>query len=132
MSRMYIPELGDVIIVSKTWAFDLYHENRNETLFALYGLEVKYPHYHEPKQPPTRVTIDAGEKLKIDRIYIRKGASDFSSISFFLVGKKASLPATRWSAIKTRSVRFWAKLADVNRIEFEPYVEPAPKQGKLL
>lgn len=50
------------------------------------------------------ITLPVGTKLKVDRIYIRKGASDFSSISFF-------------ATIDKKDYRFWAKLADVNTIE---------------
>lgn len=55
------------------------------------------------------VTLKAGQVLSIDRVYIRRGASDFSSITFNYLG------APKGSG----RVRFWAKLADVNMIEFE-------------
>jgi len=57
----------------------------------------------------TPVTLKAGQALSIDRVYIRRGASDFSSITFNYLG------APKGSG----RVRFWAKLADVNMIEFE-------------
>lgn len=44
----------------------------------------------------------AGTILEVDRIYIRKGAADFSSVTFKIRGDKV--------------VRFWAKLNDVNKI----------------
>ncbi len=51
-------------------------------------------------------TIPKNTVLEVDRIYIRKGASGFSSITF------------KW--IKDgKTVRFWAKLNDVNSIECE-------------
>lgn len=54
-----------------------------------------------------QVTLPKDTVLKIDRIYIRKGGADYDSLSFFaehpsLSGKK----------------RFWAKLNDVNQIQF--------------
>lgn len=49
-------------------------------------------------------TIGKGTVLEVDRIYIRKGASDFSSVTFRIKGGKTS-------------PRFWAKLEDVNKIE---------------
>jgi hypothetical protein len=57
----------------------------------------------------TPVTLKAGQVLSIDRVYIRRGASDFSSITFNYIG------APKGSG----RVRFWAKLVDVNSIEFE-------------
>jgi hypothetical protein len=65
------------------------------------------------------VTLPAGTELAVDRIYIRKGASDFSSLSFNLV----ATPDPRISAARGRK-RFWAKLADCNRIVMEA-PEPA-------
>ena len=44
--------------------------------------------------------------LKIDRIFIRKGSLDFSSVSFWI------------KSGPYKGARFWAKLEDVNRIKF--------------
>ena len=59
------------------------------------------------------VTLLAGTELTIDRIYIRKGSKAFSSITFF-IGKT---PDPRLQ-LKGRR-RFWAKLADCNRMQYE-------------
>lgn len=63
--------------------------------------------YHS-KSVSVPVTWPKGTVLKIDRIYIRKGLEDFSSLTF----------TTKPEGMK-KQVRFWAKLADVNKIEFE-------------
>lgn len=54
-------------------------------------------------------TFPVGTILKVDRIYIRKGAgmSEYSSLSFY-----ATLPGQK------KKFRFFAKLNDVNTIEF--------------
>lgn len=67
------------------------------------------------------ITLLAGTVLAVDRIYIRKGASDYSSITFYAKGLGESEIKNRWSGrtIKWKAQRFWAKLADCNRIEFE-------------
>lgn len=59
-----------------------------------------------------KVTLPKGTILKIDRIYIRKGSSDYSSITFY--AKDMLKPNTK----KKYSPRFWAKLSDCNQIEF--------------
>ena len=70
------------------------------------------------------VTIPKGTLLQVDRIYIRKGASDYSSITFFAknIGE-VIIPASRWSRstkpVKKKALRFWAKLSDCNNIEFK-------------
>ena len=61
------------------------------------------------KETGIEVFLKAGQVLTVDRIYVRKGASDFSSITFNYIG------APKGSG----RVRFWAKLADVNTIEFD-------------
>lgn len=57
------------------------------------------------------VTLPMGSILSVDRIYIRKGASDYSSISFYL--KSHSTLQLK------KKPRFWAKLEDCNNIMFE-------------
>jgi hypothetical protein len=66
------------------------------------------------------ITIPAGSILKVDRIYIRKGAKDFSSITFYVRGFGEITRTEIWTKRKStrKSLRFWAKLADCNTIEF--------------
>lgn len=66
------------------------------------------------------VTFPAGTILKMDRLYIRKGAREFDSVTF--VAEKTSL-------FKGRKPRFWAKLEDANRMVLEDnnVAPPDPK-----
>jgi hypothetical protein len=57
------------------------------------------------------VTISAGAVLSVDRIFIRKGMDDWSSLTFFL----KELPGATFK----KKPRFWAKLHDCNNIEFD-------------
>ncbi len=58
------------------------------------------------KYPHIEVNIPKNSILKVDRIYIRKGNKDYSSISFY------------WNDNPTKKkIRFWAKLDDCNNIE---------------
>jgi hypothetical protein len=67
------------------------------------------------------ITLPKGTVLAVDRIYIRKGASDYSSITFYAKGLGESEIKNRWSnrVTKWKAQRFWAKLSDCNQIEFE-------------
>lgn len=56
------------------------------------------------------ITLPTDSELTIDRIYIRKGASDYSSVSFWV-----KLPTNK------KKIRFWAKLEDVNKIVFNEF-----------
>ncbi len=70
-----------------------------------------------------RITLPAGTILKVDRIYIRKGKGEYSSITFFAEGLgETIIPASgqvwgRQYDAKKKKLRFWAKLADVNTMD---------------
>lgn len=68
------------------------------------------------------VTIPAGTVLKVDRIYIRKGNSEYSSITFYAkdlgeITRRPSYWNRSGKPTKKKSLRFWAKLSDCNNIE---------------
>jgi hypothetical protein len=71
------------------------------------------------------VTIPAGTILKIDRIYIRKGVKDYSSLTFFAknLGTTEVINARRSyrgsTKTKKTALRFWAKLNECNKIKFK-------------
>lgn len=71
------------------------------------------------------MTLPAGTVLTVDRIYIRQGAKEYSSISFYIeettIAAIAPKKKGKGGFAKGRT-RFWAKLADCNRIEFASVV----------
>lgn len=138
MKRFNIPEIGTRFLLAEDWTFDLYHEYRNWSLFEILGIN----HAHsgdwrtEQNPAPHKITLPKGTMLTIDRVYIRKGAKEFSSVTFNLPKRTTSKKTvTRtatyiggpddgktisWDATKpARGVRFWAKLADVNKMVVE-------------
>lgn len=189
--KLYIPEIGDTIVLEKDWTFNLHGEDRNVQLGSIFGYyyttwgwvsvsdlapmrqcdyKIDYPsqeqfytrtfmgtnsnhdtylkacrdleaatpeyvkfweEYAEWKKnceaigvPFIPVTLPAGTTLKVDRIYIRKGVRDYSSVTFFAKDLgETTVKHSRWVssnavAKKIKSQRFWAKLADCNNIEF--------------
>ena len=115
--RMYIPEIFDVITLTEDWTFNLHHEHRNTAL--IYHLEgitktKDYEHYtlfnKVEKKYPVDFTFHKGTQLKVHRIYIRQGSSDYSSLTFSVVKSDLKLKGMP---------KFWAKLTDVNNIQFE-------------
>ena len=170
--NFYVPELGDEIVLSEDWSFNLHAEGRNAALGAFFGYyllwhyventnnhenwvhESAHPIEGQPKMPPTPykdpnytkihenylkelnawvlstnpvislpVTLKKGTILKIDRLYIRKGVGDYSSITFYAknVGEVQVTP--RWGdktkKKKAKALRFWAKLDECNKIIFD-------------
>jgi hypothetical protein len=124
--KMYIPQIGDTIQLTADWCFSLYNEDRNETLIRFIG-DSRIDGMDNWRRTITAepFTMPAGSKLKVDRIYIRKGQDDFSSITFFWVDKRIEprFETVTWSSkpqkYPARPVRFWARLEDVNNIEFD-------------
>ena len=117
--KMYIPELGDIIELTKPWKFSLYNESRNKDILKLItDKEVHWDGIRGMKRGivANHVTFPKGTQLKIDRIYIRKGAEDYSSITF----RVSDIPDEGIGKfIGKKKSRFWAKLDDVNTIEYD-------------
>lgn len=63
----------------------------------------------------TPVTLPKGTVLTVDRLYIRKGATNFDSLSFYIGNAPKGVGFK-----KQGKIRFWAKLPDVNKINFSP------------
>lgn len=62
------------------------------------------------------ITFPINTILKIDRVYIRKGFSAYSSITFYIKNLESEKK-------KPKAYRFWVKLSDCNEIEFEKIEE---------
>lgn len=140
-----MPLIGDQFILRSDWTFSLFTEYRNETLFLAKGLfgpkTSRYWGIHSniPRDHPIRetgcmdMTLPAGTILQIDRIYIRKGAEDFDSLTMYIVDSPEAV-LKPWKKIKPGSkstangtVRFWAKLPEMNgKMMVEWFDEPQP------
>lgn len=125
--RLFVPAVGFRIVLGKDWKFDVYHEYRNKSLLETANVKMSRwgDSYEEPapgapewprKMKRTEWNLHAGTLLEVDRVYIRsnsKGATnkdeDYDSLTFRIIDPKT---------LKGK-VRFWAKLADVNNIEYE-------------
>lgn len=123
--RLFIPRVGDRIVLTSPWKLDLYYESRNQSLFEALGIPgPRYMSWRETmvdfdnddrRLRSVRAEVTLGTVLEVDRVYIRannrnKDKDDsYDSVSFKVV-KHPSFPGR---------VRFWAKLDDVNCIECE-------------
>lgn len=204
MPKMFIPEIGTTITLSKDWSFKLVYEERNSELLVSSGCTEIYCNswrgkvvqinpYYPPEWLKTScgaiiprniwscmksdfkdetvlgnmtttlvvnsslaklsgpvtstyiddtitvgsssivlkgeffpfiATIPKGTILKVDRVYIRKGMADYSSVSFIIEDSPDVRLLNKKKASKFNvpcekpSVRFFAKLEDVNNLEF--------------
>ena len=103
--RFYVPQIKDQIVLTSDWSFHLHNEYRNAKL-----LDVVDPNGYDYSDPVV-VTFPTGMVLRVERIYIRQNAPDYSSITFRVV-KSPDNPAFL-------KARFWVKLDDANKIEFD-------------
>lgn len=129
--KLWIPTIGDIIILTKDWKFDLWIERRNAKLiksllgetkqtscliefdreFVLKYREKLVKQSDNPYTPryTLPISLPKNTELKIDRVYIRKNASDYNSISFRIENSPLR---------EARKQRFWAKLPQVNEIYY--------------
>lgn len=134
MRQLFIPTIGSEITLAADWTFALFNEYRNDQMALYMGLDkqVSQRTWHTSGNKLKDITLPAGTVMKVDRIYIRKGAEDFDSVTFIVqqipnvaIGvadevydyKKARQTGRYSDAKKTitrKKIRFWAKLPDVN------------------
>jgi len=113
--KLFIPAVGYRIKLTKDWNFDLYHESRNNTLLEkVLGTEAFDNLTYDWRKPgSTPACIGRDTVLEVDRVYVRTankartGEDDYDSVTFKVIDDTK------------KKCRFWAKLVDVNTIEYE-------------
>jgi hypothetical protein len=106
--ELFIPEIGTILKLEQDWQFTLYSEYRN-------NLHIKLNITRDTQV----VELPKGTLVKMDRIYVKKGNSQFSSITF-------SIPTVRSKAdklnyphnVKLGGGKFWVKLHECNGTNF--------------
>ncbi len=111
--RFCVPSLGTELVLAQPWKFALWNEQRNKTLIQAFGKKFE-GRWDRRGFSHGEVTIPQGTRLLVDRIYIRRGAEAFDSITFRI--KKGGCPSKK----ALEGTRFWAKLKDVNKIVCYP------------
>lgn len=113
-----IPPLNTMVALAEDWQFAVFYEYRNKKMIEAAGLDkpigYRWDHYGEELGT---VTLPKGTRLAVDRIYVRRGKTEFDSITFRI--KECPDP-------KFKKIRFWAKLRDVNRIICYPIGSEVP------
>lgn len=142
--KLYIPRLGDTLKLTSPWSFELMMQEKNESVWKLFGLpwdaseeniwnqrdfsyDVCKKHklivkpkdgyhagtgFHATQLYYKMLTLPVGARLKVDRIYIRKGSPEFDSVTFSIV--KNTIPN-----FTSGKARFWTSLDDTNNIKFD-------------
>jgi hypothetical protein len=112
--KLFIPKLGTVIRLTEPWTFGLHYEHRNRRLWdMMFAPPEMQPHPNRFRfgfQDVRLLTLVDGTELKISRVFIRQGSEDYDSVTFY--GGVHHMGVIH-------KARFWAKLDDVNKIEYE-------------
>jgi hypothetical protein len=107
--QLFIPDIGTLVKLEQDWTFTLYDEYRNQSLFEKLN----------KKRENQIVELPKGLVLKIDRIYVRKGLSQYSSITFRVPNPKSKIEKEYMPFNEEfNKVLFWVKLHEVNGTEF--------------
>lgn len=108
--QLFVPALNTQLRLIEDWKFELHIDYRNSEIRD-----------HLAVDESGAVIIPAKTILRVDRIYIRKGSSDFDSISFTVVDSPNKRIATKkyGGTFSRRQARFWAKLDDCNKMQIE-------------
>lgn len=134
--RLFIPDIGEELKLADDWRFATKAEDRNATLFDAYEVppqarfhplaaNARYDWHRDGLDHYKPKTCDGfvmpkGTILKVDRVYIRKGNEDFSSITFIVVDSPDKRVITKKKGgTSPKSVRFWVPLEETRNIEFE-------------
>lgn len=115
--KLYIPVVGDTLVLAKDWQLNVQNEYRNVKFLEMATGKsnreldaerwAKWPNTKAPVLYP--ITIPEGTKLRVERVYIRAGSSsEFNSLTFSTPFK-----------VNKRVLRFWAKLDDVHQAEWK-------------
>lgn len=121
--KAFIPELGTKLKLEKDWSPNIFLEYRNSDIFLADGK--KGPAAWNEEVDSYIRTFPADSEFVVDRIYVRNGNKEFSSVTL-MVTKTTDLiltkKGTRQAPFKSKGEkhygRFWVKLADFNTADF--------------
>jgi hypothetical protein len=119
---LLIPEIGTKMVLAEDWHMEIHNEYRNAGVLELTEIVKTERHWDElygaNAAKHNEIVFPKGSMLTVDRIYIRKGASDFSSLTFYIAKGSKILRAGKEYA-SSKALRFWAKLKDVNNMKVQ-------------
>lgn len=135
--KAFIPEIGSKLRLNKDWTFRLYFEPRNESITHKADDTKQLSSYFifDPENSYYERTLPKGSEFIVDRIYVRQGLKEFSSVTMKIHNTtdqnilNAGKRKIGFSKEKTYG-RFWVKLIDFNNAEFEIVEDGAKRMNK--
>lgn len=128
--KFYIPDVGSRLKITQDFLPELIWEHRNiEVILAVPSHGKRYDElyaadrYEDICDRSYPVLFRADTILSVQRVYIRKGASDYSSLTFHILespDKHFSLKKHGGTWDSTGKRTFFLSLDEVHKMEFEP------------
>lgn len=119
MARLFIPQIGNELKLTANWDCKVFNEYRNQKIFEGLNVDVSGT---DRQNTNIDITFPRGTVLKVARLYVRAPASSYDSITFTIV----SCPIKALN-----KARFWVKLMDANKIEFEENIVDLDSHKKI-
>lgn len=139
--NLFIPDIGTLLKLEQDWTFTLYNEYRNRTFGESYNKFLIDKGDPNGKPPITFnysswgnkiIDLPKGTVIKVDRIYIRKGLSQYSSVTFTVPKPKTKREKEEMPYnVIFGSSKFWVKLHECNGIQFS-IVQKNPETTTLF
>ena len=124
--NLFIPDIGTQLKLEQDWTFTLFSEYRNLSLINIFLnlpkgdlTDCSYQTIKPNSNKNHIVELPKGLIIKVDRIYIRKGLSQYSSITFTVPKPKTKKEKEEMPHnIKFGGTKFWVKLHECNGTHF--------------
>lgn len=114
--NLFIPEIGTLIKIEEDWIFTLYAEYRNRSLFEKID---ETNNIQKRNFKNDIVDLPKGLVVKVNRVYIRQGLSQFSSITFTVPKPKSKKDVKEMPQnVIYGGCKFWVKLHECNGLQF--------------
>lgn len=116
MAKIHIPQVGDEFKITKNWNCNVFNEYRNSKVFEALSID------NSAKNTHIEITLPVGTTIRIERVYVRAPASSYDSVTLRILS----------SPIKSLAkARFWVKLSEINKLEFEEVEMTMDSYSKL-
>lgn len=139
--NLFIPDIGTLLKLEQDWTFTLYAESRNESIMMIFmkenvpmntQLNWNLQSMRQNLYKNQVIELPKGLVIKVDRIYIRKGLSQYSSITFTVPKPKTKKDKEEMPHnVRFASCKFWVKLHECNGIQFST-VQKNPETTELF
>ena len=101
MSKIFIPEVGDTLVLIEEWIFSLVKNHKTKNVFDVLNAPYLKGLFNSQGEVVGQVKLPAGTVVVFEDIY---------------AGKKSSKTVELSTTIKNKKCRFFANISDINKM----------------